>query len=269
MLFFIYLFLAVWSFIVIVPLYWMTISSFKVKGDIFNLKFSFFPQQFTVTGFSELLNNTLFLRWSFNTILVGIGTAVIGVIICSLAGFTFAKYEFKGKNFLFFLVLSSVMIPLVVNIIPIYVFMNKLKLLNTYLALILPLCPNAFVVFFIRSYITSIPSSLLDAARVDGCSEFKIFLKIIVPLAKPAISAGFIFLFMDQWIQYFWPLIMTNTSKMAPLTIGLASIYADVFNIKYDVLMAGATLSVVPMIAAFVLAQKQFITGLTGGAIKG
>lgn len=247
----------------------MTISSFKMRSDIFDLEFSFFPKQLTLTGYSELLKNTLFLRWSFNTVFVGIMTAIIGVIACSLAGFAFAKYEFKGKSFLFFLVLSSVMIPLIVNIIPIYTFLNKLKLLNTYPALILPICPNAFVVFFIRAYFTSIPSSLLDAARVDGCSELKIFLKIIIPVAKPAISAGFIFLFMDQWIQYFWPLIMTNTNDMAPLTIGLASIYSDVFYIKYDILMAGATLSVVPMIAAFIFAQKHFVAGLTGGAIKG
>lgn len=250
------------------PFYWMVISSFKPQGEIFTATLQLVPSQPTLEHYRSLVARTGFIRWTFNSIVFALGTTALSLIFSSLAGFAFAKYEFRGKRVLFAIVLASVSIPQFVTIIPVYGLMVKLGLTNTYWGLILPFSVNALVIFLMRQYIMGIPSELLDAARIDGSSEFGIFHRVIVPVIRPAMGAAGIFVFLNTWNQYLWPLIMVQSNDMMVAPVGLATL-STLYVIEYGQIMAGATLSTLPILALFVLLQKQFVAGLTSGALKG
>jgi ABC-type glycerol-3-phosphate transport system permease component len=250
------------------PFYWMVVSSFKPQGEIFTATLQLVPSRPTLEHYGNLLARTGFLRWTFNSIVFALGTTALSLFFSSLAGFAFAKYEFRGKRALFAIVLASVSIPQFVTIIPVYGLMVKLGLTNTYLGLILPFSVNALVIFLMRQYIMGIPSELLDAARIDGTSEFGIFHRVIVPVIRPAMGAAGIFVFLNTWNQYLWPLIMVQSNDMMVAPVGLATL-STLYVIEYGQIMAGATLSTLPILALFVLMQEQFVAGLTSGALKG
>jgi ABC-type glycerol-3-phosphate transport system permease component len=250
------------------PFYWMVVSSFKPQGEIFTATLQLVPSQPTFEHYRNLVARTGFIRWTFNSIVFALGTTALSLFFSSLAGFAFAKYEFRGKRMLFAVVLASVSIPQFVTIIPVYGLMVKLGLTNTYWGLILPFSVNALVIFLMRQYIMGIPSELLDAARIDGSSEFGIFHRVIVPVIRPAMGAAGIFVFLNTWNQYLWPLIMVQSNDMMVAPVGLATL-STLYVIEYGQIMAGATLSTLPILALFVLLQKQFVAGLTSGALKG
>jgi ABC-type glycerol-3-phosphate transport system permease component len=250
------------------PFYWMIVSSFKPQGEIFSASLQLIPSTPTLEHYRTLLTKTEFLRWLFNSIVFALGTTAASLFLSSLAGFAFAKYEFRGKAVLFAIVLASVSIPQFVTIIPVYGLMVQLGLVNTYWGLILPFSVNALVIFLMRQYILGIPSDLLDAARIDGSSEFGIFTRVIVPVIRPAIGAAGIFIFLTTWNQYLWPLIMMQSNDMMVAPVGLATL-STLYVIEYGQIMAGATLSTLPILALFFLMQEQFVAGLTSGALKG
>jgi ABC-type glycerol-3-phosphate transport system permease component len=250
------------------PFYWMVVSSFKPQSEIFTATLQLVPSQPTLEHYRNLLGRTGFLRWTLNSIVFALGTTALTLFFSSLAGFAFAKYEFRGKRVLFAVVLASVSIPQFVTIIPVYGLMVKLGLTNTYWGLILPFSVNALVIFLMRQYIMGIPSELLDAARIDGSSEFGIFHRVIVPVIRPAMGAAGIFVFLNTWNQYLWPLIMVQSNDMMVAPVGLATL-STLYVIEYGQIMAGATLSTLPILALFVLMQEQFVAGLTSGALKG
>ena len=261
-------FLILAAILIMVPFIWMVASSFKMNADIFTAHPTVLIRHFYYENYVKLLRETSFVRWFLNTIGVASGTTIIGAFVCSMAGFAFAKYKFRGKEVLFSFILASVMVPQIVTAIPAFALMINIHWINTYQALILPLTADAFGVFFMRTYISTVPGELLDAARMDGAHELIIFFRIVIPIVRPAIGALAVFLFLNQWIQYLWPLVIVQTSTMFTLTLGLAALYADVYTVDYGMLMAGAVLATLPMIAFFVLTQKQFVVGLTQGAIK-
>jgi ABC-type glycerol-3-phosphate transport system permease component len=250
------------------PFYWMAVSSLKPQGEIFTAMLQLVPSQPTLEHYRNLLARTAFLRWTLNSIVFALGTTVLSLFFSTLAGFAFAKYEFRGKRTLFAIVLASVSIPQFVTIIPVYGLMVKLGLTNTYWGLILPFSVNALVIFLMRQYIMGIPSELLDAARIDGSSEFGIFYRVIVPVIRPAMGAAGIFVFLSTWNQYLWPLIMVQSNDMMVAPVGLATL-STLYVIEYGQIMAGATLSTLPILVLFVLMQEQFVAGLTSGALKG
>jgi ABC-type glycerol-3-phosphate transport system permease component len=264
----IYAALIVGTILTIGPFYWMAVSSLKPPGEIFTATLQLVPSQPTFEHYRTLLARTPFLRWTFNSIVFALGTTALSLFFSTLAGFAFAKYEFRGKRMLFAIVLASVSIPQFVTIIPVYGLMVKLGLTNTYWGLILPFSVNALVIFLMRQYIGGIPSELLDAARIDGSSEFGIFYRVIVPVIRPAMGAAGIFVFLTTWNQYLWPLIMVQSNSMMVAPVGLATL-STLYVIEYGQIMAGAMLSTLPILVLFVLMQEQFVAGLTSGALKG
>lgn len=250
----------------LLPFFWAVVSSFKTMGDI--LSRSILPKQWTFEQYTRLLSASRFPRWMFNSVFISVTSTLLGVIFSSLAGFAFAKYRFRGSEVLFWLVLATVAIPPHTTLVPLFGWMSQIGWINTYQVLILPYSANAFAIFLMRQYIKGVPDGLLDAGRIDGCSEFQLFYRVLVPVIKPAMGTISIILFLNSWNTYIWPLIMMRTDDMYTVPLGVASLHGT-YLIDYGLLMSAAVLSVVPIMLLFLLLQRQFITGLMEGAIKG
>ncbi len=262
--------LIVAALLICLPFYWMIVNSFKGMGEFFNPRPAFFPTKIDLANYASLVKQTQFLRWFVNSCLVSILSLALGMFICSLAGFAFAVYRFRGKSLLFWSVLASVAIPEIVTIIPVFRLMVVASMIDTFWSLVLPYAMSVFGIFLMKQYIVaSLPAELIEAARIDGASEFGIYARIALPLIKPGLGVLAIYLWLQSWSGYFWPLIMLKSREMLTIPLGLATLYADPWNLQYGMLMAGAFLSTLPIIILFVLAQEQFISGLTGGAVKG
>lgn len=255
--------------IMVLPLYWGFISSFRTMDQIFQ-RASLFPNvtKMTWLNYVQLATKTLFVRWYLNTLLIGAVKMSLALFFCSLAGYTFSKYDFPFKNILFWIILSSMMIPRFATIVPLFILFTKFRLIDTYWSCILPYSANAFGIFLMRQYVQGIPSDLIDSARIDGCTEFGIYYKIVLPVIKPALGALGIIMFLRAWNNLLFPLIFMRSEKMFTLTVGLAS-FVGLYNPQYGWLMAGSFLSIIPMIAIFLRLQKEFMAGLTLGAVKG
>ena len=264
-----YILLTIMAIAVITPFYWMIASSFKPEGEITSPNPKVLPSQIVLENYFSLFTSTFFVRWLGNSLIVSCSITVIGLFFCSLGGFGFAKYRFAGRDPLFLVILGSATIPLMVTIVPVFAWAAKLHLLNTYFILIFPFTANAFGLFFMRQYISSIPDEIIDSCRIDGCSEFRIYWQMILPVIKPALGALSIMLFLSAWGSYLWPLIMTMSNEMFTLQVGLATMYGSMHKVEYGVLMGGATIATLPVLILFLSAQRQFIAGLTYGATKG
>ena len=268
--FFLYAILAGMAIITLIPFYWMTINTFKASGDFYATISSLFPTNPISDNYTKLLGATKYPRWLFNSLFVSTLSLLLGLMICSMAGFAFAVYNFKGKKILFWTVLASVAIPEIVTIIPIFSFMVNLRLIDSYSSLVLPYSVSMFGIFLMKQYIgSSFQKELLEAARIDGMNEFGIFFRIALPLITPGLGVLGISLWLTSWSGYFWPLIMLKSREMLTVPLGLATLYADPWNLEYGMLMAGSLISTIPILILFVAAQEQFISGLTTGAVKG
>jgi len=235
------------------------------NGVTFDINFSKVNLNNYFTLFTA--RNGIYYYWYWNSIAITVIFTVLSLFLSSLVGYGFAKYEFKFKNFLFLLVLGIMMIPVEILILPLYKLTVFLKIINTYWGVILPFVVSPFAIFFFRQYAQDIPKDFMDAGRIDGCNDFGIFFKIMVPLMKPAFGAMAILQTMGCWNNFVWPLIALRSNKMFTLPIGLSSLLAPYGN-NYDMLMAGAVIAVIPIIIVYLFFQKYFISGLTGG-IKG
>jgi len=248
------------------PFYWAASSSFKTMSEIFSQ--SLFPSNPTLKNYIKLFTDVPFLRWYLNSLLIAICYTMLSLFLCSLAGFAFAKYNFRGRNILFLVVLSTMVLPVWAMLIPLYIWFSKLHLLNTYLVLIIPGSANAFGIFFMRQYIHGVPSEMIDSARIDGCSEFRIYYSIVLPVIKPALGALAIFSFLTSWNNFLNALIFMKTPDMFTLPVALASFISQK-EPQYGMLMAGGLLSVIPVLIFFLLMQRELISGLTLGSVKG
>jgi multiple sugar transport system permease protein len=266
-----YLFLIGWAVLAALPFLWAFASSFKDLTEIFRYPPRFLPSSFDLTNYVNLFTKQFFPRWFLNSVVLASASTLLVVFFCSLAAFAFAKYQFRFKNLLFTIVIGSLMIPFQLIMTPLYVEMNAVKWLNTYWALLVPWIAPAFGIFLLRQYIITIPSELMDAARMDGCSEFRIYWQIIVPLAKPALATLAIYQFMSSWNSFLWPLIVLREQRLYTLPLGLATLLGNVVaeSIDYGMVMAGAFLTALPIIIVFLFMQRQFISGLTLGSVKG
>ncbi len=271
-------FLIITALLIVIPFVWMITAAFKPVSELFISPLTILPQQPTLENFQSLFSSTstsaqgssaIFPRWYFNSVLVATLVTLIATFFSALAGFGFAKYNFRGKSVLLAILLGSMLVPFVVVAVPLFILMSRLKLLDNFLALILPFMAPAFGIFMMTQYMQNLPDELIDAARIDGATDFGIFWRIIIPLVRPALGALAIFLFLQSWNSYFWPLLVMNTPANFTLPAGLGSLRGENFRFEnYGRVLAGAALVSAPMVLLFLSLQRQFISGLTLGAVK-
>lgn len=262
-----YLFLIIALLISLFPFYLMFVSSSLTTGEILSI-----PPKLTIgTNLMENLANLKdkidIGRVMFNSLFIAIVYTFLTLIINSLAGYALAKFDFKGRNLIFALIMGTMMIPAQVLYIPQFTMMTAIGWADKFRAVIIPALANAFGIFLMRQNMTSFPTSLIESARIDGYGEFSIFFKIVLPNMKPALGALGIYNFMSQWGNFMWPLIILSSSEMYTLPVALASLDGLMYK-DYGMMMLGATISTIPILIMFLAFQKQFISGLMGGAVK-
>ncbi|MCJ8007813.1 carbohydrate ABC transporter permease [Lederbergia wuyishanensis] len=265
----VYVLLALWAIFTFVPLLWMLSSSFKDSSAITSVPPELIPKNPTLDAYKRIFKVGGLGRWFLNSTIIAAVSTVINVFFASLAGYAFSKLRFPGRNAIFWVLLASIMIPGQVTLIPLYILVvDTFQMENTYAGIIVPGMVSVGSIFLMRQFMTSLPSSLIDAGRIDACSEFGIFWKIILPISKPGLAVLGIFTFVAHWNNFFWPFLVTNTNSMRTLQVGLTSFRFE--NLQdYGAMMAGAVCSAVPMIIVFLALQKYFLQGITIGAVKG
>ena len=256
------------SALMIFPFVWMLSSSFKPFSEIFAGN-TFLPEHPTLDNYRSLFeqNNAILKLW--NSFYIASFATGISVFLCALGGYAFAKFRFPGRALLFGSMLASMALPFAVVMVPLFVMMrNVFHWIDTPWPLIIPGAANAFGIFFMRQYMLSVPDEMLDAARVDGAGEFRIFWRIVLPTAVPGlVSLGIIF-FMSSWNNFLWPLAILHSDSMQTVPVMLNSLQGPPGRTAFDVLMAGSVVSVLPMLLVFLLLQRRLVAGITSGAIK-
>ncbi|MCV3203799.1 carbohydrate ABC transporter permease [Enterococcus faecium] len=249
------------------PFLWLIISSFKHEKDIISFPPRIFADSYTLDNYIKVWTTIPLLDYIKNTVIFAGGTVITSVFFDSLAGYAFARMRFKGKSVLFYFVLLTMMIPFQVFMIPLFIEVNLLGMLDTYAGLIIPRMTTAFGIFMMRSFFITLPDSFEEAARIDGLSEFNIFLKIMLPLSKPTLLSLGIFTLMNSWNDLLYPLILTSSSKMRTLPAGLALFTGQ--NISfYGPVMAGTVISMLPLLVVYIFAQKYFVQGTAMSGMK-
>ena len=264
---FAYLLLTIWGLLSLMPMYWMITISFMNVVTLLRMPPKLIPDPFTAMNYIRLLSGSLLLRWEFNSAVIAVTNTLISLFVSSFYGYIFAKKEFPGKKFLFWILICTLMVPFHVVAIPIFLMFRDFHMVNTYWGLIIPGIFSAYGVFLMRQVIKTLPTELVEAAKMDGCSELQIYARIILPLSKPGLAVLGIFTFVGNWNDFFWPLILLNDSKIYTLPVGLPTLQSQWTD--YGLLMAGATLAALPTIVIFILFQRYFLQGITVGAIKG
>ncbi len=260
-----YLVLLLGAVITVFPFLWMISTSLKPSHEIYTL--SLIPENLTWGNYAKLFEAAPFHRWFFNSFVVaGITTASVA-FFDSLVGYILAKINFRGRTFIFFAILSSLMIPTEMLVIPWYIGSIKTGLNDTYLGIMFPGLITAFGIFLMKQFMEGVPNDLLDAGRIDGLGEFGIFWNIAMPTVRPALAALCIFTFLGNWNAFLWPVIVIESPEMRTLPVGLALFSYDNFN-QYELVMAGATIAVVPVLIVFSIFQKQIIKGITLTGLK-
>ena len=264
---FVYTFLIIGSFIMIVPFVWMIVTSFKPLDEINTYPPSFFIRKPTIAAYAELFRIIPMGRYLLNSLFVTSAITLANIFFCSLAGYAFAKHRFFGRDKLFLLLIGSMMIPWQVNLIPGFVIIKKFGWLNSFYGLIIPAMSGAFGIFLLRQFIMTIPDDLIDAAKIDGCSEFTIYRRVILPLIQPALASLAIFTFMGQWNNFVWPLVIIYSSKMRTIPLAL-SVLNGQFGTNFAMVMAGAVVATTPVLIVFIAFQKYFIKGIALTGLK-
>lgn len=264
-----YLSLIIISISMLFPFFAMLNLALTPSNEIFNSSGSFFHTNLTLENFRHVFNDLPITRYFANSMIVALLTTIGQVIISALAGYAFARLNFKYKNFWFLVILVTMMVPPQVNIIPLFFLMRELHLVNTFPALILPGLFGGFGVFLMRQYFLSLPKDLEEAAKIDGCNIFQTFFKIGLPLALPAVVTLTIFTFVTTWNSFMWPLIITNSESMRTLPVGLAIFKGNFREITmWGDLLACSVICTIPVIAIFFLGKKYFLSDLLSGAVK-
>lgn len=261
------LILLIMAVITIIPFIWMLISSFAPNSEIVKIGGSFWPDQFTLDNYVGIQEKFNFMRMFGNSLFIAIATTLIIIYTSALLGFVFAKFKFRGNTFLFTIVLSTMMIPWAVTIIPKYDMMMDFGWLDTYTSLIVPSMVSGFGIFLFRQSISQISDEMLEAARVDGASDWFIFHRIILPMSRNTISSLAIFQFLWSWEDFLWPFLMINDQSKQLLSVGLR-IFNGQYGTDYGGLFAATSLSIIPVIIVYLIFQKQFIAGVQSGSGK-
>jgi ABC-type glycerol-3-phosphate transport system permease component len=269
-------FLALFAILYLFPYIWMTSMSFKPDAEIYDL--TIFPNNPTLDQYERLFfgykfkDQTLqidFPAYYKNTVFVTLTSLVLIVFTDALTAYGFAKFNFKGKNLLFWILIGTMMLPIYTTLIPSFWLFSKLKWINTYQALIIPGVVDAYGIFLIKQYMETIPNEILDSAKVDGAGAFRRFWQIVVPLSRPALGTLIVFRFLFVWNDYLWPLVIIRKPGMYTLSLGIAAMQLRQGMVVWGSQMAAAVLTTLPVIILVLLMQKQFLRGLTAGAFKG
>lgn len=264
-----YLVLTGWAVVSIFPLYWMVTTALKPPTVVMSLPPEWIPTSVSLNNFREAFANSPVARWTVNSLLMALSVTAFQLLFATMAGYGFAKKRFPGRELLFWIYVSSMMIPGFALIIPLFTLMTRFALVNSYLGLIAPGLSAPFGVFLMRQFIQTLPTELIEAATIDGCSELGVFKNIILPLSKPGLAVLGIFVFMGQWNAFFWPMIVINSAEMMPLTVGFALLANRELRVNYGALMAAGTYMALAQVIVFFSFQRYFVQGITVGGIKG
>lgn len=263
-----YTILIIFAFIMLMPFVWMLLSTFKDQRELFEFPPKFLPKKFTVINYIEVFKTVPFVRYYLNSLLVTFTSVVLNLFSSSLAGFAFAKYRFKGREIIFKVILGAMMIPFPVTIIPLYIMVYNLGLVDSYFALIMTGSVSIFGTFLMRQFIINIPDDLLDAARIDGSSEFGTYVRIILPNLRAPLSALAVFSFMSTWNAFLWPLLVVNDDRHRTVQLGVQFFtqrYGDLIHLQ----ITAAAMAIIPIIVLYLFLQRQFIQGITMTGLKG
>ncbi|CAH0117549.1 MULTISPECIES: carbohydrate ABC transporter permease [unclassified Paenibacillus] len=259
--------LLIGSLLMFVPYLWMVLTSFKSNAEILTASNHLLPQEPTLSGYRKVLGEVPFFRWFLNSLSTSAIVTIGAVFTSALAGYIFAKFRFRGKRLLFVIILATMMVPFQIVMVPTYIIISKLNLVNDLAAIVIPYLVSAFGVFLAKQFIEAIPNELIEAARMDGASEFRTFWSLVLPQIRPALSALAIFSFMTSWNNYLWPLIILN--EESKMTVPLALVFFNGQNVvNYNVVMSAAVLIMIPVVIIFLIFQRQFIKGLTMTGFK-
>ena len=251
----------------LVPLVWMFLGSFKTPTELAQRPPTFLPDSWALTNYTEALSRFNFLQYLTNSVIVTITATAITLVINAMAAYALAKYNFRGKTFLFILTLATIMIPLQVILIPVYQVVASLGLVNTLWGMIIPAAATPTGVFLIRQYMLSIPDELIEAARVDGSGEFRTFAQIVIPLCTPALAVVAIFSVMWRWSDFLWPLVIAQSESVYTLPVALARFNSEL-TVPFNLILAMGVVSTIPVLIIFLIFQRQIATGIANTGIK-
>lgn len=263
-----YLILIVFTMIYLIPILWMVVCSFKPDAELFVYPPKLFPTRFSLENYLDAWNRGDFGLYFKNTTIVAVSATILTVVINTMAGYAFAKYKFRGSTAIFLFFLATMMLPLEVLMIPIFQVIRVFKLYNNFWGLIIPSAATPAGVFLVRQYFLTIPNELMESARIDGASELKIFLRLMLPLAKPVMSVLAIFAFLWRWNDYMWPLVVIRDTQKYTVQLALAN-FSGQYAVDWGSLLAMSVLTMIPVLIIFVIFQKQFMKGMVAGAVKG
>jgi multiple sugar transport system permease protein len=262
-----YTFLIITSVATLIPFIWMVSASFMMDGHASVFPPRFFPDEIVLDQYRRLFSNLRIARNFLNSLLLSVIVTTISLFFNSMAGYAFAKYRFAGKDKLFNFLLSSMIIPSQVTMLPLFLMLKSMGFINTYMAIIIPGLANIFGIFLIRQYCLSIPDSLIEAAKIDGATDFQIYRRVILPLATPVLATLAIFTFLGTWNDFLWPLIVLTDDSMYTLPVALANLMLE-HTKDPELMMAGSVITILPVIVVFLALQKYYLKGIMMGSVK-
>ena len=251
-----------------IPFLWMITTSLKARGALMSIPIEWIPKEPTLAAYVKVFSKFPFFQTIGNSLFISVTYTLITLLSASMAAFAFAKLDFPRADTLLKIFLATMMIPTQVTMIPLFVVMNKMQLINSYASVILPSIFRPFAIFLLVQQMRTIPNDYLDAARIDGASTFRVYFRVALPLCKPTLATLSITTFMEAWNDYLWPLLMLTDKEKMTLPIALSTLNGQ-YSTEYNVLMAGSLISMVPIILVYIFAQKYFENGMMAGGIKG
>jgi len=255
------------TLIMVFPFLWMVMSSFKLPQDVLTYPIEFFPKRPTLMEYRMLFERAPILRYLTNSAICTAYQVIGSILFSSLAGFAFAKMRFPGRNIVFIFVLVTMFTPIQIRLVPLYLLLVDLNLINTYHGIVLPMMLGPISIFLMRQGMLGIPNELMDAARIDGCSIFGMYWKIALPLCKPMLGTLAVFSFIWSWSSFLWPLIVVTTQEMRTIELGVA-MFRNMFYVEYGLMMAAATLAVIPTLIFFLIFQRLMIKTVARTGLK-
>ncbi|GCL72479.1 carbohydrate ABC transporter permease [Paenibacillus naphthalenovorans] len=268
----VYIIMLLASVVFLFPLLWSLISSLKPEANIVSYPPKWIPDKMTLDNYLMVLQNYPYLSWMKNSVYMTVASTIFVLVLTTPAAYAFGRLHFRGKKILFTLVVSMLLIPIQAYIVPLFLLVSKLGILNTYSSIILVAGANVTSVFILTSFFKSIPNELEEAARIDGCQDFGIFARIMLPLCKPAISTVTILMFITNWNNFLWPLIAIRENSLKPLTVGIAQFMGganSTAQFQYGTSLAGACMAIIPSVIVFLSLQRYFVEGISNTGIKG
>ena len=253
--------------VMVVPFFWMISTALKGNAEMYIYPPRWIPEKIHLENFKRAWQIAPFGRFYINSIFVATTITISQVITGALAGYVFARLRFPGRDAIFYMYVATLIVPTQITMLPLFLIMNSLKWINTYQALIAPFLSSAFIVFFLRQFFSTLPVELEDAAKIDGCGRTRFIWQVLLPLSRPALASIGLFTFLGHWNSYIWPLIITNSTNMRTLPIGLRY-FVEESGAQYNYMMAAALISVAPVVVLFFLAQRQFIESIALTGMK-